>query len=197
MSEELTPKAQAERLLREMLRGKDVHKYFTESLKNNILVSGESIEHWEKVFKIRIKVEDLNPQACRDLDLQVMKLNEEATFLHNMAMARSQMIKHGNESVFMGKFQALVEEYKGKGKRLPAKDTLENLARAGQLDVESAQTIADIEVKFWKNILEHLGRCQSILKNASMMISTELKYLTNEKLMDSNERKIKEISNEH
>ncbi len=185
----LTSKAQAEILIREMLRGKDVHKIFTERMKNTLSISGRSIDEWEKDFKIRIKTEDLNPQTCREVDLQILRLNQEATFLYNTAMARSQMIKHGNGAVFMGKFQALVQEYKETGKRLPAKDTLENLAKADQLDIDSAQTIADIEVKFWKNILDHLGRCQSILKNASMMISTELKYLDIQKHLDSNERR--------
>jgi len=185
---QLTPKAQAEQLLREMLRGKEVHKYFTDNMKNNILISGQPIEHWEKEFRISIRTSDLNPQTCREMDLKVMQLNQDATFFYNMAMTRSQLIKHGNESSFMGKFQALVQEYKETGKRLPAKDTLENLARADQLDVESAQAIASIEVRFWKNILDHLGRCQSILKNASMMISTELKHLDLEKMMDANER---------
>lgn len=189
--EKLTPKAQSEVLLRKMLRGKDVHKYFTEMMENNILISGQPISHWEEEFKIRIKTEDLNPQTCREMDLQVLKLNQEATFYYNVSIARAQMIKHGNEAVFMGKFQELVEEYKSKGKgRLPAKDTLENLVRAGQLDVESAQTIADIEVKFWKNILDHLGRCQSILKNSSLLISVELKHLSLEKSLDNIERKI-------
>lgn len=182
---EQTPKAQAEKLIKEMLRGKDVHRYFTDSMRNNVLISGQPIDHWEREFRISIKTSDLDPQTCREMDLRVMHLNQEATFYYNVAMARSQLIKHGNDSVFMGKFQSLVEEYKDSNKRLPAVGTLENLARANQLDVESAQTIADIEVKFWKNILDHLGRCQSILKNASMLISTEMKHFSVEKSIDA------------
>ena len=188
MNDKLTPKAQAETLMREMLKGKKVHEFFTESMQRQLLISGHPIGHWEDIFKIRIPTDNLNPAMCREIDMKLMELNQEATFLYNMAVARSQMIKHGNSSVFMSKFHQLTQEYQGKGKRLPAQGTLENLARHDNLEVESAQAIADIEVKFWKSILEHLGRCQSILKNASLMIATELKSLSNERQLDQLER---------
>lgn len=184
----LTPKGQAERLMGEVLKGTKVHELFTESMRDNLLVSGHPIPYWEDKFKIRLDLSDLSPALARKLDMQIMDLNQEATFLWNTAMARAQLIKHGNENVFMGKFNALVQEYKSSGKRLPAQGTLTNLARHDNLDVESAQAIADIEVRFWKSILDHLGRCQSMLKNASLMIATELKAVSTERMLDANER---------
>lgn len=186
----LTPKAQAEQLLNEVLKGKKVHEWFTENMNAKILISGQPIPFWEQKFKITVPTEDLTPARAREIDMKLMDLHQEATFLWNTAMARSQLIKHGNANVFMGRFQALVQEHKSSGKRLPAQGTLENLARVDNLDVESAQAIADIEVKFWKSILDHLGRCQSILKNASLMIATELKSISNERQLDATERKL-------
>lgn len=183
-----TPKAQAERLINEILKGKDVHGIFAEMMNKQIMISGHPIPHWEKQFKMKIPTSNLNPQTCRDLDLQLLGLNELATFFYNAAVAKNQALKHSNEAVYMSKFQALVEEYKITGKRLPASSTLDNLARVEQLEVEASQTIADIEVKFWKSILDHLGRCQSILKNASLMIATELKAMSNERNLDAIER---------
>jgi hypothetical protein len=173
----LTSKGQAEQLLKNVLRGKNVHEYFTEQMEDQILISGHPMSYWRDKFDIQIPTQDLTPVMARELDMRMLELNQEATFLWNTAMTRSQLIKHGNQSVFMGKFNTLVQEYKQSKKRLPAQGTLENLARFDNLDVEAALSIADIEVKFWKSILDHLGRCQSVLKNASLMISTEMKHL--------------------
>ena len=184
----LTEKGQAERLMNEVLRGRRVHELFTQYMTTQLLISGKPIPHWEEKFRISVGTDNLTPATARQMDMKILELSQEATFLWNTAMARAQMIRHGNDSVFMGKFNALVQEYKSSGKRLPAQGTLENLAKSEQLDVESAQAIADIEVKYWKSILDHLNRCQSILKNASLMIATELKNLNNDRLLDANER---------
>ena len=185
---ELTAKGKAERLIDETLKGKKVHEIFTQHMIEQLQISGHPIPHWERIFRISIQTDNLTPAIVRQIDMKIMDLSQEATFLWNTAMARAQMIKHGNENVFVGKFTALVQEYKETGKRLPAQGTLENLARSENLDVESARAIADIEVKYWKSILDHLNRCQSIVKNASLMLASEMKYTETERLLDSNER---------
>jgi len=184
----LTQKGKAEQLINETLKGRKVHEIFTQYMVDQLLISGHPMPYWEKKFRIPIKTDDLTPAIAREMDMKIMELSQEATFLWNTAMARAQLIRHGNENVFVGKFTALVQEYKESGMRLPAQGTLENLARNDNLDVESAQAIADIEVRYWKSILDHLGRCQSILKNSSLMIATELKSMSNERLLDANER---------
>lgn len=183
-----TSKGKAEQLINETLKGKKVHEIFTQYMVDQLLVSGQPIPYWEKKFRIPIQTDSLTPATARVMDMKIMELSQEATFLWNTAMVRAQLIRHGNDNVFVGKFTALVQEYKETGKRLPAQGTLENLARHDNLDVDSAQAIADIEVRYWKSILDHLGRCQSILKNSSLMIATELKNIGNEKLFDANER---------
>lgn len=183
-----TAKAQAEQLTHEMQRGKKVHDFFSKSLENELMVSGHPLSHWKDEFFVHIPGQDLTPKGCRELDLKVMRLSQEAQFYYNLALAKSQMIKHGNEAIFTNKFHSLVHEYKNAGKRLPAQGTLEHLAKQEIKEIHSAQQIADYEVSFWKGILAGLGRCQSQLKNVSMMISTEMKYMDQDRLADAAER---------
>ena len=57
-------------------------------------------------------------------------------------------------------------------------------------DLDSAQTIADIENRFWKDILDHLSTCRKLIENASMNIATELKSMNNEKFLDNINKKM-------
>lgn len=179
-----TPKAQAEKLLKALLKGKEVYKLFGETMRKQLTISGEPIDHWEKKFKLSIPVDDLTPAICKQLDVQLMDLNQEATFHHAVASAKVQMIKRGCESQFNDKFWALTQEYKEKGKKLPAAATLTTLATIQNDDMESAQSLAQVETKFWKDILDHLATCRRLIENASLNISVELKALSAQSMLD-------------
>ncbi|GAG10765.1 unnamed protein product, partial [marine sediment metagenome] len=112
-------------------------------------------------------------------------LNQEATFHHAVASAKVQMIKRGCESQFNDKFWALTQEYKEKGKKLPAASTLQTLATIQNDDMESAQSLASVETKFWKDILDHLATCRRLIENASLNISVELKALNAQSMLDN------------
>jgi len=178
MTDEQTPKAKADLLVKKLLKGKTVHNMFADSMRRQLTISGESMEYWEDKFKISIPTDNLTPALCRDLDMQIMELNQEATFFHAVAAAKAQWLKRGSEAAFNDKFWTIVQEFKAKGERVPGQETLKTLASIGNEDVDSAQTIADIECKFWKDILDHLSMCRRLVENASMTISTELKYVS-------------------
>lgn len=178
-AQNLTPKAKADLLVKKLLKGQQVHNMFADTMKRQLTVSGQSMEHWENKFKISIPTDNLTPAMCRDLDMRILELNQEATFYHAVASAKAQWLKRGSESAFNDKFWTIVQEFKAKNERVPGQDTLKTLASIGNEEVDSAQTIADIECKFWKDILEHLGTCRRLVENASMTISTELKHLNN------------------
>jgi len=185
---DLTPKAQGEKLLATMQNGKEVLAYFDEKLKKDLLIAGHPMQHWKDEFHVHVQPDNMTPSLCKETDMKILQFNQEVAFFHNVAFARREMIKHGNEAVYMKRFQELVREYKESQKKLPAAATLETLARADQLDVESAQAIAEIEVVFWKNMLNSLGRSQRLVNDAAMMIAAELKNFNFQNLHDSNER---------
>lgn len=160
-------KEKAESLVNKLLAGKKIHDQFAGMIRQRLFISGKTMDEWESTFRIHIPQDNLNPSNCKEMDSKLIELHQEAAFYHAVASAKLQMIKRGGESSFRDKYHALVEEYKHNGGKLPSAVTLENLARVGNDEVESALSIAEIEKSFWSNILEHLSTCRKILENAS------------------------------
>lgn len=175
MPDQKTPKAKAEELLEGLLRGKEVHQIFAENMRKQLTISGKGVDFWEDKFKITIPTDNLTPALCKELAMKLMELNQEAVFYHAVAQAKSQFLRRGSEATFNNKFWTIVQEHKQKGGKIPAAATLERLAKCDNEEYDSAQTIADVEMKFWKDILDHLSTCRKLIENASLNVSVELK----------------------
>jgi hypothetical protein len=180
----MTPKAKAEALLKRLIKGKEVHDVFVSSMRTQLLVSGQPIEHWEGIFKIVVPSDNLTPQLCKELDMKLLELSQEAAFYHAAAISWAQFIKRGSDAGYHERFYAIVQEYRDEGKKLPAAQTLETLAKIENMDTESAQVLAEITTKYWKNILDHLSTCRKIIENASLNISVEMKAEANSAFID-------------
>lgn len=185
-----TAKKQADSLMERLLRGKDVHDSFSASMRRQLLISGQPIDHWENKFKISIPTDNLNPSTCKEIGTKLMDLNQEASFYQAVAAAKVQLIKRGSESQIMGRVAAIVEEYKNDKKRTPAASTIETLAKYENDDLESALSIANVEARFWKDVLDHLATCRKLLENATLNISVELKALNAEQMVDAMQRRM-------
>lgn len=181
----LTAKAQAENLLKGLFKGKEVHDIFTQNFQRQMLISGKPIDHWQEKFKIKVPTDNLTPALCMELAMKIMDLSQEATFFHAIAQAKSQMLKRGSDSTYNNKFWAIVQEHKNKGTRIPAATTLETMARINNDEIESAETIANIELKFWKDVIDHLNMCRKLIENASLNISVEIKAMNHEKFIEN------------
>lgn len=185
----LTPKAQAETLLKGMFKGQEIYSVFSQNFQRQMTISGQTIEHWQNKFKIHVPTDNLTPSMCMELAMKIMDLSQEATFYHAVAQAKAQMLKRGADSNYNSKFWFFVQEHKSKGARLPASATLETMAKINNDEIESAETISNIETKFWKDILDHLNMCRRLIENASLNLSVELKALNNEKLLENINKK--------
>ena len=170
----------AEALLEKLLKGKIIHDKFAKDMREKFLINGRTIDTWETRFKITINTDNLTPPICRQFDLLLLELNQEAAFYHAVASMKLQMLKRGHDSAFRDKYFALVQEYEakmsGKGK-LPAAATLENLAKVETDNVESAQSVAEVEEQFWSDIMDHLTTCRKIIENATLNNNVEAKLL--------------------
>jgi len=190
MTQNKTAKQRADELMGFLLKGSEVHHLFSESMRRQMVISEQPIAYWEARFKMHIPVDNLTPSLCKELDMKLMDLNQEATFHYAVASVKSQMIKRGTDAAFTAKFWQLVTEHKEKNMKLPAAATLENMAKIDNDELDSASTLAEIETKFWKDILEHLNTCRKLIENASLNISVELKALSNEKMLDKLANKV-------
>lgn len=185
----LTPKAYAESLMKKMLQGQEVHNTFAESFKKQILVSGKTIDHWREKFYLHIPTDNLTPARCMELAMKIMALAQEVTFHLNVAQAKSQLLKRGFEATYNAKFWEIVQEFKDKGTKLPASATLETMAKINTEEVASAETIAAVELKFWKDMQDHLNMCRKLIENATLNISVEIKAMNNEKWLENINKK--------
>lgn len=147
-------------------------------------ISGEPIQNWITKFRLKIPMGDLNPSIMKQLDVEIMNLSQEASFFLACSQAKAQLIQKNSEMQLSQKFLEIYEQYKDKGKA-PAASVLESLAKTSVQDSEYAFVFADIEVKFWKNILDHLNMCRRLVENATVNISVELKATMNEHYIDS------------
>lgn len=181
----LTAKAQAEKLLKDLFQGKEIHDIFTQNFQRQMVISGQAIDHWQNKFKIKVPTDNLTPAMCMELAMKIMDLSQEATFYHAVAQAKAQMLKRGSDSTYNNKFWAIVQEHKSKGTKMPAAATLDTMARINNDEIESAETIAQIELKFWKDIIDHLNMCRKLIENASLNISVEIKAMNNEKFIEN------------
>lgn len=184
-----TPRQQADQLLSRLLKGKEVYELFSNSLRNQLQISGHTMKYWEEKFKIKIQTDNLNPATCIQLDIKLMELSQEASFFLAAAQAKAQMLKRGQEASYNDKFHAILQEYKNKGGKVPAAATLETLAKIDNEDINSAEAIAQVELKFWKEVLDHLNTCRKLLENATLNISVEMKANAQERYLDNVARK--------
>jgi hypothetical protein len=174
-------KAKADALLDKLLKGKQIHDLFASNMRNHLLISGQSLDDLEKKFKLKIQTDSLTPEICKMYAFQLMNLNQEAAFYYAVANAKSQMLKRSGESTYRDRFYAIVQEYKTADKKLPANATLENLARIENDDLDSAEAIAEIEKRFWQDILDHLSSLRKLIENATFNSSVEAKLLIQNK----------------
>lgn len=168
-------KSKADALLEKLLKGKEIHDLFAGNMRRHLLINNKTIDQWEDRFKIHIKTDDLTPQVCKQIDLLLMELHQEASFYFAVASAKVQMIKRGGDSTYRDRFFAITEDYRSRGVKLPAAATLETLAKVENDDLESAQAIAEIEKGFWSDILNHLSTCRKLVENATFNSSVEAK----------------------
>lgn len=184
---DLTPKEMAEKIIKNNLKGKQIESVVNEFMFKTYEFSGHTIDFWRQKFTMEIPTADLNPAMIRELDMKLMLMNQEATFHYAVASAKLQMLKRGSEANFMEKYQAIITQHQTAGKKLPAAATLERMSSIGSDEVNSAITIADMETRFWKNILDSLSTTRKILENASMNNATEMKYLSGGNVPHTNE----------
>jgi len=173
----------ANALLEEMNKGTDVHAMFADGMKESLLISGHKISYWEEKFHMKIPG-DLTPAQCKNMSMELLRLNHEATFYLAIANAKLQLIKRGNDAAYQARFAEIVTQYKKDGKRLPGQDTLRSMSSDGLGDIESAKVIADIEQKFWKGILEDIHTARRLIESASMNLAVELKTMNNERAIE-------------
>lgn len=174
MNKDIDPEVQAMDLLVKLKSGKSVYEMFQANFRTQYLIAGFSIYDWEKKFKIHIP-EDASPANCKELDVKLMALHQEASFHKASARAIMQALKRGVDTKLNATKTALVLEYQTNNKKMPAATTLEAIAKDQINDVDGAVMSANVAVDFWNDIIDHLSFCRKLLENISINNGIEAK----------------------
>jgi len=158
---------------------KKIYEQFTQEFRELYLISGKKADEWQSHFQLQIPP-DCDSTTLKELDTQLAGMFEEAAFLKTMADCRLQAYKTSNASRYREAYASLVQSYKeesGPGKRLPAKDTLQVLAEEQIGSSTDGIVHAEIELAFFKGIVDKLNTLRKIIENISLNIAIEGKAL--------------------
>ena len=167
-----TSKEVSENLVNSLRSGKDIYDTFSENFSRQYLISGKTMEQWRTYFKLKIP-QDTGPAQCKELDMRLLELVQEASFMKARADAVETALSTSNKEQFSTNFRALVADHKTKGLKLPASATLQELSRIDEL--ETALGAASIAKSFWKEVLENLDRARKLVESAGINNSIEAK----------------------
>ena len=183
-TDELVETQASATLIGQLRKSKKVHDKFAEQFRTMYKISGKLMSEWKKYFKVSLPP-DLNPQLAQGLDAKLMDLHQEASFYKAEADARAAAYKTANNERFRNQYSTLVTEYKAGGGKLPAKDTLENLANHAIADTKDGEVHAEIEQAFWAEVIKDLTNSRKLLEAAMMSYASEMKTLSSQKYIEN------------
>lgn len=145
-------------------------------LDEKYLIQGKSYKEWVSKFRIDLRPAPL-PQEIRDAAVQLSDLYQEASDYKTLSENRLLMLKDIESSKYRDIFNRIVCSYQQEGKKLPAKDTLATITEQEMSEVFTMVNHAEIELTFWKSILNKLEKTRESLKLISISQATEAKAI--------------------
>lgn len=166
---------QADQLLAVVIRAKEIKQVMDQHMEAKLTIAGQPFSHWENRLKVRIPRDNMSLQLCREVSIKLMELNQEISFYLAATSAKLDMYTTGVESRYLQKFHELVQQYSVPGKKLPAAQTLEVLAKIETRDIETAKLQTEMEHTFWKRMLDKIERDRKYIETIQMSIQSEMK----------------------
>lgn len=179
---------EAKELIDQLRKGKKLHEEFSKNFNSLYKIAGKLMSEWKQYFKVKIP-SDLNPQTCLSIGSKIIGFYQEASFLKAEAEARLAAYKSATDDKYRTRYAELVTEYKAESKKIPAKDTLAELASYDIGDIKNALVHSEIELAFWKEMLNNLNHARKTIENATIGLGIEAKALQSEKYIDSLNKK--------
>lgn len=155
------------------------------SLDDNMTISGKTVKEWRDELWIIVPSADLNPQICLELNMAIARAEGIAAYEHAKAEMRSQILDSQASSAYDHSLEKIVSDYKGSDQRVPGSATLATMAEVASELYKKIAIEGNNELKFWKNILNHLTFCKHIIEQAGFNLNSALKSDTNERLLEN------------
>ena len=161
-------------LVQRLKKGKEVHDEFADEFRRTYLIGGKLLDEWREHFTFTIPV-DPNPATIQELDIKLVELHQEASFLKAVADCKLRAYNSVTSRAYNAEYTRLVAWYRDAGQKLPAKDTLQALAEEKLAYDKSGLVHGEIELSFWKDVLADLANSRKVIENITLNISVELK----------------------
>ena len=179
----MSNETKATAMIEKLKDSKELYSEYSKQFSERYSVNGRTLAEWKMYFKISVPP-DLNPATAKHLSMQLMDLYQEASMLKTDAELRLHAANNVTKSMTRDKYNALLVEYKGNGGKIPAAATLTTEAEAACGKELDAITHIEIELTFWKGILNSLQECRKLVEVATWNLSVEAKAIGHDNRMD-------------
>lgn len=163
---------------------KELYQEYTKQFSERYCVQGRPLGEWRRYFQIHVPP-DLNPRTAQHLALRLMELYQEASNYKTEAELRLHSAQSTAKSMTRDKYNALLVEYKSNGGKVPAAATISTEAEAAYGKELDSLIHIEIELIFWKGILNSLQECRKLVETATWNLSVEAKAIGHEAKIDS------------
>jgi hypothetical protein len=144
-------------------------------LDDDMIVSGKTVKQWRDELWVMVPSADLNPQICMETNLAIMRSANIVDFEHSKAEMRKQILDRQASSAYFQEFDHVCSEARTEGKRQPSAATIEVMAEVASDVYKRVAIEADNELKFWKNIKDHLQFAKKIMEQAGYNVGAEIR----------------------
>jgi len=170
-------------LVEGLRNGKQLHDDYAKNFQERYMIAGKVISEWKEDFRIEIEP-DSGPEGCITADIKLLKLHQTASFNKSESQARVSTLKNIYNTRYRTEFNRIVTEYKTSGQKLPAKDTIGQMAEEAAAELKDALSHAETENDFWKETLADLANARKVINDMTVNLSVEAKALQNERSLD-------------
>jgi hypothetical protein len=159
--------------------GKDTYSSFSARIQESLKIYGKTIDEWWKHFGIRIEVDNLNPEICKQLLIKISNLYQEASYYYSLANSSSSALENSQASNHTEQYAKVISSFRDKEEKIPAAATIEQLVKAKQNEVYSAIATSKIVKDFFKTVLDSLNTVRKIVDTATINSGIEAKLVHN------------------
>ena len=164
-------------------------------LDDDMIVSGKTVRQWRDELWVSVPSADLNPQICMETNMALMRSASIVDYEHTKAEMRKQILDRQASSAYFQEMDHICSESKAEGKRQPSAATMEVMAEVASDVYKRIAIEGDNELKFWKNLRDHLQYQKKLMEQAGYNVGAEIRSEGHIKYLESLGKNYGENSN--
>lgn len=162
-------------LMAELIKATATHSALKDNFMDNFVFDDASLSEWSARLRIVIP-EDPTPEDMRNLWVSLTRKLQVAGHYHSIASSISNALTGGGNLKKADVIAAIVNQYRIRNAKRPAKDIIDQMANSYLSDTVSANTAATVVKNFWKHRLDLLIEMRKCLEQMSIGMHVEKKW---------------------